>query len=585
MTLSGKLRYCFVFTFAIAATLAAAPPPAANPLAQLHASSQSIEFQPVVASDGMKLTVVGPDGTVYEHEYSETAHPSFRVSDVPQSATLNGTYIYELRATPKLTASVKRDLATARAANDAAAIAQLKKANGLQSQLVQSGAFTILNGSIVSPNAVEPGSTGGGATASMTAPAKTANPRSAPVRAFDQVIPDDLIVQGSACVGLDCVDNESFGFDTLRLKENNTRIKFMDTSTSTGFPTVDWQLTANDSASGGDSKFSIDDIDNTKTPFTIRANAPTNSLFVDSTGNIGLGTATPGLDLHIATTDTPAIRLDQSNAGGFTAQTWDVAGNEANFFVRDLTAGSRLPFRIRPGAPTSSVDISASGNVGIGTASPHARLDVFDSTQNASRITLSGQEFLRAATTSTDGVAILLGVNRTGNRQMWVADSTMLNGPTPALRFSPDTGDFSSISVNAGVVTPADLRINAAGGNVGIGKAPTQPIDHANGAFLSTGGVWTNASSRKYKHDICDLDATKAKETLEQLEPVTYAYDRDPSEHHVGFIAEDVPALVATKERNGLSPMDIVAVLTKVVQEQQKTIDQLNDRLEKLEKK
>jgi hypothetical protein len=30
----------------------------------------------------------------------------------------------------------------------------------------------------------------------------------------DQVIPDDLIVQGSLCVGLDCVNNENFGFDT-----------------------------------------------------------------------------------------------------------------------------------------------------------------------------------------------------------------------------------------------------------------------------------------------------------------------------------------------------------------------------------
>ena len=52
----------------------------------------------------------------------------------------------------------------------------------------------------------------------------------------DFVIADDLIVQGSACVGLDCADGESFGFDTIRLKENNTRIKFDDTSTSPGFP-------------------------------------------------------------------------------------------------------------------------------------------------------------------------------------------------------------------------------------------------------------------------------------------------------------------------------------------------------------
>ena len=64
------------------------------------------------------------------------------------------------------------------------------------------------------------------------------------------------------------------------------------------------------------------------------------------------------LDLHINTSNTPAIRLEQNNSGGFTAQTWDIGANEANFFVRDVTGGSQLSFRIRPGAPTSSVDIS-----------------------------------------------------------------------------------------------------------------------------------------------------------------------------------------------------------------------------------
>src|ERR1043165_4486302 len=161
--------------------------------------------------------------------------------------------------------------------------------------------------------------------------------------AADQVIADDLIVQGSACVGLDCVNNESFGFDTLRLKENNVRIKFDDTSTGTGFPNVDWQLTANDSASGGANKFSIEDITNSKVPFTITAAAPTNSLFVASTGKVGFGNSSPGLNLHITATDTPAIRQEQTNGGGFTAWTWDIGANEANWFVRDLTSGSRPP--------------------------------------------------------------------------------------------------------------------------------------------------------------------------------------------------------------------------------------------------
>lgn len=191
----------------------------------------------------------------------------------------------------------------------------------------------------------------------------------------DQVIADDLIVQGSACVGIDCVNNESFGFDTIRMKENNTRIKFEDTSVGT-FPSTDWQLTANDSASGGLNKFSIEDITAARNPFTIEGGATTNSIYVDSTGRIGFRTSTPVLDLHVNTNNTPGIRLEQNNSGGFTAQTWDIAGNEANFFIRDVTGGSRLPFRIRPGAPTSSIDIAASGNVGIGTASPTSEVHI-----------------------------------------------------------------------------------------------------------------------------------------------------------------------------------------------------------------
>jgi collagen triple helix repeat protein len=69
-----------------------------------------------------------------------------------------------------------------------------------------------------------------------------------------------------------------------------------------------------------------------------------------------------GLYQEIKGTNTPGIRLFQTG-GSFGTQTWDVAGNEANFFVRDSTNGNTLPFRIRPGAPTSSVDIGANGNI------------------------------------------------------------------------------------------------------------------------------------------------------------------------------------------------------------------------------
>src|SRR5690606_2157956 len=166
-----------------------------------------------------------------------------------------------------------------------------------------------------------------------------------------------------------CVNNESFSFDTIRLKEHNTRSKVEDTSTGT-FPSTDWQLPANDSASGGANRLSIQHITASRHPFTIEGGATTNSISAHSTGRVDFRTSTPVLDLHVNTNNAPGMRLEQNSSGGFSAQSWDIAGNEANFFVRDVTTGSRLPFRIRPGAPSSSIDIAASGSIGIGTATP-----------------------------------------------------------------------------------------------------------------------------------------------------------------------------------------------------------------------
>ena len=147
-----------------------------------------------------------------------------------------------------------------------------------------------------------------------------------PTAAADQVILDDLIVDGSACIGFDCVNGESFGFDTIRIKENNLRIKAQDTSSSASFPSNDWQITFNDSSNGGANKFSIDDIDGGRTPFTIEAGAPSHSLYVDDGGRLGLGTNTPVTDIHIKSGNTPTLRLEQDGSSGFTPQTWDVAG-------------------------------------------------------------------------------------------------------------------------------------------------------------------------------------------------------------------------------------------------------------------
>jgi hypothetical protein len=91
----------------------------------------------------------------------------------------------------------------------------------------------------------------------------------------------------------------------------------------------------------------------------------------------------------------------------------------------------------------------------------------------------------------------------------------------------------------------------------------------SSGATCTAGGVWTNASSIALKENISALGSDEAATTLLALNPVKYNYKAEKDENHVGFIAEEVPDLVAMKDRKSLSPMDIVAVLTKVTQDQQ----------------
>ncbi|MBL7204392.1 MAG: tail fiber domain-containing protein [Desulfobacteraceae bacterium] len=122
-------------------------------------------------------------------------------------------------------------------------------------------------------------------------------------------------------------------------------------------------------------------------------------------------------------------------------------------------------------------------------------------------------------------------------------------------------------------------------GYLGVGTtSPSYPLEMSSGAHVTTGGAWTNASSREYKKDIKELTGDEAMDALKQLSPVKFSYKANSEERHVGFIAEDAPDLVVTKDRKGMSSMDVVAVLTKVVQEQQKTIAELSKKMSELER-
>ncbi|MFQ5883010.1 MAG: hypothetical protein ACE5I9_11175, partial [Candidatus Methylomirabilales bacterium] len=193
----------------------------------------------------------------------------------------------------------------------------------------------------------------------------------------DQVISDDLIVEGQACIGEDCQRGERFIGTTLLLKDRagHNSIRFEDSSFGGAVPETDWRIRAVDPGDlpfAGPNHFFIDDMGSNRatprsTPFTIKAGAPTRALVIDRTGNLGIGTGFPGAEIHVRDGDAPTLRLEQRGTSDVVRQTWDLTGDEAGFFVTDATQ-ERTPFTVQVGAPNNALVVSGNGNLGIGTA-------------------------------------------------------------------------------------------------------------------------------------------------------------------------------------------------------------------------
>jgi hypothetical protein len=365
-----------------------------------------------------------------------------------------------------------------------------------------------------------------------------------------------VIITRSLCVGFDCVNGEVFGADTIRLKENNLRIKFEDTSVG-AFPSSDWQLTANDSASGGANKFSIDDISGGRTPFTVEANSPSHSLYVDNGGRIGFGTSIPVVELHVKDGDTPTLRLEQDTSSGFGAQTWDVAGNETSFFVRDATNGSTLPFRIRPGAPSASVFVDVDGDVGLSDSSPDASLDIERTSGDAS-LALNATNGSAIANLSGNGGATQMVISETNGT---VTNRVLLdlqnNGPA----------NFNMTNSSSGTV----WQVRAGNTNFILNETTDVAdleFDLQGDGDLTIGGMLTENSDRNAKENFEPVNPQDVLERVLGLEISTWNYKTDdPSERHMGVMAQDFYEAFGLGEyENKIGMLDVGGVAITAIQ-------------------
>ncbi|MEM9293986.1 MAG: tail fiber domain-containing protein [Acidobacteriota bacterium] len=415
-----------------------------------------------------------------------------------------------------------------------------------------SGAFSMLSGQSIPLVAEEGSGLVDELMRESAAPASGSDPASvsadgAPTKV--RLYIEDVVVDGNLCAGTGCVSSESFGDDVLRLKDTRIRQHFWDTSTST-YPTRDWRFLINDPTTGGANYFALEDIDGSRVPLKIEAAAPTDSLRVSAQGRLGIRTATPAKDIHVLSGDSPTLRLQQDTSSGFAAQGWDVAGNEANFFVRDVDVDT-IPFRVRPGAPDLAVVVGPNGDFGLGMLTPLSSLDILR-TDGTARI------LVREQSTTAGNTVMFEAASSAGNIQTF---------------FRPSSGSGWKQNFRG-----TDFRLDSQ-------EDATNEMVLDTAGNLTVSGTVSGSSDRSMKEDFLPVDARQILKGIETLPITTWKYRADAAGvRHLGPVSQDFHAAFGFgPDDRHIAPQDTASVALVGVQALQSELKEKEERVRALE--
>jgi hypothetical protein len=318
----------------------------------------------------------------------------------------------------------------------------------------------------------------------------------------------------------------------------------------------------------------------------LKTNGTTTAVTIDTSQNVGIGTASPSGRLAVAATGGAGLIVGQSN-DNFYAST--------NHRFYDLSYTNE---RMR---------IDSSGNVGIGTSSPSVSLHVSNATDNVAKIRLSrgtsSQNYLQLQMSGGDSAIVASGITGVNGSLLFGRDANT-GTFTESARF--DASGNLLVGTTTAITTGRFVLKAPATTNLGEWRVTTNGYSMImyNASDTQVGYISINASTTTYntgsdyrlKENIAPMTGALAK--VAQLKPCTYTW-KATGEDGQGFIAHElfevVPDAVsgekdAVDEKGnpryqGVDTSFLVATLTAAIQEQQAIITTLTDRITALEAK
>jgi len=296
-------------------------------------------------------------------------------------------------------------------------------------------------------------------------------------------------------------------------------------------------------------------------------------------GNVGIGTAAPGTRLHVYGNGgwNDGFRTEYSGGGG---NGWNIVdGTDNNLYIGYGISS----------APSVRMVLQNGGNVGIGTASPGGKLDVY-----ATATTWGGwYEAIRLSQSAHSAIThpgggLLFGLH--GNRNFYWADTT---NEWYAMTLNAN----GALTIRGAASLAGDLTVTN-----GIFRSGTRSNfflalqgDRNVVVYDNGGAIWasgTSTSDKKLKKNITVLD--NVLEKLKRINGVRFNWiNKDwGTQPEIGVIAQEVekefPELVWTDPKSGdklVKYEKLTPVLIEAIKEQQRQIDYLTQEIAELRRR
>lgn len=291
---------------------------------------------------------------------------------------------------------------------------------------------------------------------------------------------------------------------------------------------------------------------------------------------------------------------NNNTATGYQALYANITGsNNTATGVNALQSNSTGNYNTATGMNVLTLNTSGSYNTACGYYALNA-----NTTGNNNTAYGPGVLNLNTSGTSNTGIGVnalnnnSTGINNTGMGQLALSYNTTGNNNT-ALGYnagpvSTANALINSTAIGASSVVDANHRMSFGNTSVNSWMFGRTTISNGvfqvgsnstngNGAYLTAGGTWTNASDQNIKSDITPVSGSEVLDKVMKLDITRWKYT-GTDEYHIGPMAQQFYGLFNTGINNtSISTIDPAGVALKAIQEQQKLIEALQQRITELE--